>query len=85
MWAIWWAIFDTLSDMPLDAIQSQHQATVRFGEQSELHAVLAGKALLDLRRNMRPREWREWVTKAKIPAAAIAKYIRKAEALEEIA
>ncbi len=29
----------------LDAIQSQHQAAVRFGEQSGLHAVLAGKAL----------------------------------------
>ena len=42
----------------LEAIQSQHQAAVRFGEQSELHAVLAGKALLQLRRNMRPREWR---------------------------
>ena len=43
----------------LYAIRTQHQAAVCFGEQSELHAVLAGKALLKLRRNMRPREWRE--------------------------
>lgn len=69
----------------LEAIQSQHQAAVRFAEQSELHAVLAGKSRLDLRCKMGPREWREWVTKAKIPATVIAKYIRKAEAFAEIA
>ena len=68
-----------------DTIRTQHQATVRFGKQSELHAVLAGKALLDLRRNMGPREWREWIAKARIPGTAIAKYIRAAEALEMIA
>ena len=55
---------------------------VRFGEQSELHAILAGKGLLNLRRRMRPREWREWVTKARIPNIAIAKFLRAAEALE---
>ncbi len=44
--------------------------------------MLAGKALPDLRRNMGPREWRERVTKARIPGKAIAKYIRAAEALE---
>ncbi len=43
----------------LDAIQSQHQAAVDFGKQSEPHAVLAGKALLNLRRNMKPRAWAE--------------------------
>jgi hypothetical protein len=59
-----------------------YQAAVRFGKQSELHAVLAGKALLVLRRNMGAREWREWVTNAHIPGTAIAKYIRAAEALE---
>ena len=63
-------------------IRTQHQAAVRFGKQSELRAVLAGKALLNLRRNMGAREWREWVTKAHIPQTAIAKYIRAAEALE---
>ena len=65
-----------------DTIRTQHQAAVRFGEQSELHALLAGKALLKLRRNMRAREWREWVTKARIPGMAIRLYIQKAEALE---
>ena len=70
--------------MPLDVdtIRFQHQAAVRFAEQSELHAVLAGKGLLRLRRNMGPREWREWAAKARIPREAIAKYIRKVEALE---
>ncbi len=65
-----------------DTIRTQHQAAIRFGEQSELHAILAGKALLNLRRSMRAREWREWVAKARIPGIAIAKYIRKAESLE---
>ena len=41
-----------LSSSRLDAIQSQHQAAVRLAEQSELHAVLAGKALLALRRGV---------------------------------
>jgi hypothetical protein len=65
-----------------DTIRFQHKAAVRFGEQSELHAVLAGKTLLDLRRNMGPREWREWVAKARIRWEAIARYIQAAEALE---
>ena len=65
--------------MPRDIIRTQHQAAVRFGKQSELHAVLAGKALLDLRRNLRPREWREWVAKAHIPGTAISRYIKKAD------
>ncbi len=66
----------------VDAIRTQHQAAVRFGEQSELHAILVGKGLLNLRRRMRPRAWAEWVTKAQIPNIAITKYIRAAEALE---
>ena len=53
-----------------DTIRTQHQAAVRFGKQSELHAILAGKALLDLRRNMRAREWRAWVANARIPRRA---------------
>ena len=65
-----------------DVIQSQHQAAVCLAEQSELHAVLAGMALLALRRGLSPREWRGWVTKAQIPRTTIAKYILKAEALE---
>ena len=68
--------------LDLDTIRAQHQAAIRFGEQSELHAVLAGKALLQLRRNMGVWEWREWVKKARIPQTAILKYIREAEALE---
>ena len=48
----------------------------------DMHAVLAGKALLQLRRNMGAREWREWVKEARISQMAILKYIRKAEALE---
>lgn len=71
-----------LSSTQLDAIRSQHQAAARFAGQSELHAILAGKALLKLRRSMRAREWREWVAKARVPGKAIAKYIRAAEALE---
>ena len=63
-------------------ICTQHQAAVRFGKQSAIHAVLAGKALLNLRHNMGERECRKWVAKAHIPGTAIAKYIRAAEALE---
>lgn len=64
--------------MDLDTIRPRHQAAVPFAEQSELHAVLAGKALLALRRGVGPREWRGWVTKARIRQTAIAKYIRMA-------
>ncbi len=66
-------------------IRAQHQAALRFGKQSELHAILAGKALLDLRRNMKPREWGEWVKSARIPNATIRTYIRKAEAMKTMA
>lgn len=69
----------------LEAIHAQHQAAVRFKDQSELHATLAGKALLSLRRNMKRAEWGEWVKSARIPNAAIRTYIRKAEAMETVA
>ncbi len=68
--------------MDLDTIHAQHQAAVRFKDQSELHATLAGKALLNLRRSMKPADWGEWVKSARIPNATIRTYIRKAEAME---
>ncbi len=54
-----------------DTSRTQLQAAVRLAEQSEFHATLVGKALLNLQRNMKPRAWADWDTKARIPGMAI--------------
>ncbi len=70
----------------LEAIRSEHNATVEAASRAEVRAAHTGKLLLELRATMDPFAWITWLDeRCPIPKSAAHRYLNQARMLRKAA